>query len=147
MKYKLEVDIDLPRNEVILLFDNPDNLSKWQEGLISFEQLEKTDDRVGSTAKLLYDMNGRRIEMKETITKYDLPDEFSGTYEADGMWNGQRNLFIELNEKQTRWVSESEFKGTNLIMKIMTWLMPGAFKKQSYKYMIAFKDFAESQSE
>jgi hypothetical protein len=33
MNYTCEVVIDLPRDRVIELFDNPQNLTKWQPGL------------------------------------------------------------------------------------------------------------------
>ena len=39
MKYSCELTIDLPRDEVIALFDDPDNLVKWQPGLQSFEHI------------------------------------------------------------------------------------------------------------
>jgi carbon monoxide dehydrogenase subunit G len=37
MHYSTEIVIDLPRHRVIELFDNPDNLSKWQSGLQRFD--------------------------------------------------------------------------------------------------------------
>ena len=39
MKYTREIVIELPRDRVIELFDDADNLSKWQEGLQSFEHV------------------------------------------------------------------------------------------------------------
>jgi len=39
MKCTVQIDIDLPREQVIQLFDDPDNLAKWQKGLLSFEHL------------------------------------------------------------------------------------------------------------
>lgn len=39
MKYKLDIIINKPVDEVIKLFDNPDNLKKWQPELVSFEHL------------------------------------------------------------------------------------------------------------
>ena len=36
MKYQNEIEINLPLNRVIELFDNPDNLKRWQPGLESF---------------------------------------------------------------------------------------------------------------
>lgn len=42
MKYELEITINLPRERVIELFDNPDNLKKWQEGLQSFSHRSGT---------------------------------------------------------------------------------------------------------
>ena len=40
MEYTQEVEIALPRDEVIRLFDDPANLVKWQRGLQSFEPLD-----------------------------------------------------------------------------------------------------------
>jgi len=36
MKYIAEVEIDKPVNKVVELFDNPNNMKKWMEGLQSF---------------------------------------------------------------------------------------------------------------
>lgn len=41
MKYRTEITIDLPREQVIEIFDDPDNLPKWQPGLGSFEPLSR----------------------------------------------------------------------------------------------------------
>ena len=54
----------------------------------------------------------------------------------------QKNYFKE-EEGKTRWISESEFQFSSLGMKLMAFLMPGAFKKQSMKYAVDFKNFAE----
>ncbi|MTI19973.1 SRPBCC family protein [Fulvivirga sp. RKSG066] len=145
MKYTLEIVIDLPREEVIALFDNPENLKKWQEGLVSFEHLSGERGKPGAKSKLFYRMGKREIEMIETITVRNLPEEFSGTYEADGVYNIQRNFFKEKGKDQTLWISESEFQFSGF-MKLMGWVMPGAFKKQSKKFLVAFKEFAESKS-
>jgi hypothetical protein len=42
-------------------------------------------------------------------------------------------------------VTEQEFQFSGF-MKLIGMFMPGAFKKQSCKYMNAFKEFAERQS-
>ena len=90
-------------------------------------------------------MGKREIEMIETITRRNLPAEFHGTYEAKGVYNIQKNFFTALGENRTKWVSESEFKFSGM-MKLMGWLMPGAFKKQSQKYLDDFKAFAEKET-
>ena len=93
MKYNSEVVIDLPRPRVVELFDNADNLSKWQPGLSSFEPLSGELGQTGAKSRLVYDMNGRRVEMTETIVSRDLPDEFSATYAAKGVMNWKENWF------------------------------------------------------
>jgi len=47
MKYTSQVVINLPINEVIVLFDNEKNLFKWQPELISFEHLSGEKGEVG----------------------------------------------------------------------------------------------------
>ncbi len=142
MKYTAEISISLPREKVIELFDNPDNLKHWQPGFISFELISGNFGQSGSKYRLKYKMGKREIEMIETITKRDLPDEFSATYEAKGVWNKVKNTFSEPIPGTSLWHSENEFKFKGF-MKVMTFLMPGAFKKQSLNYMKLFKAFAE----
>lgn len=144
MQYTTEITIDLPRERVIELFDNPENLPKWQPGLVSFEPLSGTTGQPGARSKLIYDMGKRRIEMIETITRRDLPDAFDGTYETKGVYNEIQNRFTDLGNGQTKWVSHTTFRFTGL-MKLMGWFMAGAFKRQSYKFMEQFKSFAEGE--
>lgn len=143
MKYTQEIIINKPIKEVVALFDNPNNLYEWMEGLQKIEHLSGTPGEPGAKSKLLFKMGNREIEMIETITVRDLPTEFSGTYEANGVFNIQKNKFISIADNQTKHVTENEFQFKGVMMKLMGFLMPGAFKKQSYKYLKAFKTFAE----
>ncbi len=142
MKYQLEIELDLPRSKVIELFDNPDNMPKWQPGLMSFELLSGTVGEVGAKSRLKYKMGQREIEMIETITERNLPDVFSGTYEAKGVFNTVVNHFEEISPTKTRWIAVNEFQCSGM-MRIMSSLMPGVFKKETFKYMKNFKEFAE----
>lgn len=144
MKYKTEVIIDLPRQRVIDLFDNSENMKKWQEGLIDYEHLSGEPGQPGAKMALKYDMNGRQIEMVETITSRNLPQEFSGTYETKGVYNKLENYFHEEGHDQTRWVTVSEFRFSNLLMKLMGFFAPRTFRKQTVKMMNDFKQFAEN---
>ena len=144
MKYTTEIEINLPRKRVIELFDNPDNITKWQSGLISFEHVEGEAGQEGAKSNLKYKMGKREIEMVETITKRNLPDEFFGTYETKGVWNEVKNYFTSESENTTKWRLDTEFKGTGF-MKIMMYFAPGMFKKQTLKTMNDFKNFAENE--
>jgi len=143
MKYTVETEINLPVEKVIELFDNPDNLKFWMEGLQSFEHLSGTAGQPGAKSRLKFKMGSREIEMIETITVRNLPYEFSGTYEAKGVFNIVKNHFIPVSDHKTKYVSEQEFKFSG-IMKLFAWIMPGAFKKQSKKFLEDFKRFAET---
>ncbi|MEJ1223851.1 SRPBCC family protein [Sediminicola sp. 1XM1-17] len=145
MKYNVSIDIDKPIDRVIELFDNPENLKEWMEGLQHFEHLSGTPGQVGARSKLIYKMGKKDVEMIETITVRKLPKEFSGTYEADGVFNIVKNKFEKISDTKTRYISEQEFEFKGM-MKFVAFLMPWAFKKQSMKYLKAFKQFVERQA-
>ena len=145
MKYTNEIIINADRAKVVELFDNPNNMDKWQPGFISMELVSGESGKPGAKSKLKYKMGKREIEMIETITERNLPETFSGTYEAKNVWNDVQNHFEELPDGKTKLWAESEFKLSGF-MKVMGWLMPGAFKKQSQKYLEYFKEFVEKET-
>ena len=93
MKYTVSIDINKPLGEVVELFDNPENLKHWMKGLQSFEHLSGTPGQPGAKSKLVFQTGSRRLEMIETVTSRNLPKEFSGTYEAGGVFNIVSNYF------------------------------------------------------
>ena len=143
MKYEIDVTIELPRDEVIKKMDNADNMKHWQKGLVSYEHISGTPGEIGAKMRLNYKMGKREFNLIEIITKRNFPEEFHGTYSTNGMLNTQENFFEETPEGYTKWISKCEFIPSGLMMRAMTFLMPAAFKKQSKKYMVDFKNFAE----
>lgn len=144
MKFKCTVDINQPIDKVIELFDNPDNMGKWQDGFISFEHLEGKPGQPGAKSRVMYDFNGRPMELIETVVVRNLPHEFSGTYEHKHMTNSMKNSFIKLTENSTRWEAKIHYTKLNgLMIKLMAFLFPGKFKSQTQKWMDQFKAFAE----
>jgi uncharacterized membrane protein len=143
MKYTSKIEIDRPINEVIELFDNVDNMYKWMKGLQSIEPISGVQGEVGTKMKLNFEMGKRKMDVIETITAKDLPREFSGTYDANGVHNIVKNFFEPVNDQKTVYTTKQEFhfKG---FMKLIGLLFPGAFKKQSMKYLEDFKTFAEN---
>lgn len=144
MKYSNEVIINAPINRVIELFDNADNLKHWMTGLQSFEHLSGTPGQQGAKSKMVFLHGKRRMEMIETILVRDLPAEFTGQYDTQGAVSTTRNRFIDLGNGTTRYINDNEFQFSGFL-KIIAWLMPGAFKKQSQKFMEDFKRFVESR--
>jgi hypothetical protein len=144
MKYSVSIVINLSREKVVELYDNPNNMKYWQEGFISCELQSGTARQEGAKSRLKYKMGKGEMEMMETIKKRDLPNSFSTTYEAKSVWNEVNDSFEALSDNSTRWLSQHEFRFSGF-MKIIGFLMLGMFKKQSYKYLEDFKRFAEGQ--
>lgn len=144
MRYQLELEINAPRERVVELFLDPDNLQQWQPDLVSFEQIGSGAPReVGAKSKQVHRMGKREFETIETITVHSPPEEFAAIYEAEGVWNLISNRLTETAEGTTRWVLDSHFKFSSLMMKLMALLLPGMFKKQTLTFMQRFKEFAE----
>lgn len=144
MEYTQEITVNVPRARFIELFDDPANLSKWQEGLISFEPLSGVPGQPGATSRLTFKRGRGTMEMTETITRRELPDLFEGTYDAKGVHNICRNEFQEAGPGATRWVAHNVFEFTGA-MKIVGVLFGRSFPKASFKYLEAFRAFAESE--
>ena len=142
MRYELEINIALPRDKVIELFDSFENLKEWQEGLTEIEHLSGEPGQPGAKTRLLYITGKRRMDMIETIVERNFPDEFSGTYDAQGVHNIVRNYFYDQGDT-TRWVLDTEFQFHGY-MRILSIFMPASmFRKQTRSSMEAFKAFAE----
>ena len=145
MKYSCELVVKVPRERMLELFDSRDNQFEWQEGLVSFDHSSGEPGQVGAKSDLVYKMGKREIRMVETITERDLPDKFSGTYEADGIWNLVENTFTEHGE-DTHWRVDTEFECKGFFLNLMARFAPSMFKKQTMKFMKDFAAFAEKNA-
>ena len=67
MKYSVEVSINKNRGEVWRLFDNVENLYKWQPTLKEFNLESGEPRKPGAKSRLKYLESKREIEMIETI--------------------------------------------------------------------------------
>ena len=81
MKFYNEITVNISLERLIALFENPDNLKKWQPNIISFEHLSGEIGQVGAKSRIHYDLTIRKIMMVETILKRNLPNEFVILYE------------------------------------------------------------------
>lgn len=142
MNYLASVEIDLPIDKVVSLFKDPENYRYWMEGLLSLELKKGVAGEVGAETLFRFKMGKREMEMMETVEVSDLPDEYAVSYKAKGVSNTVVSKFSKLDGERTLYTTENEFQFTGF-MKVIAFLMPGSFKKQSQKYLNDFKDFAE----
>ena len=146
MKFNSSMVIQAPRDRVVELFSNPDNLSKWQDGYQRSEPVSGTPGQPGAQKKMFYSMGGREMELLETITSNDLPDSFSALYQHPAMENTMTSRFVEIEGgAATRFECDVEYTKFNGFMpKLMSTLFPGMFRKQAEKWFVQFKAYAET---
>ncbi len=142
MRYTTEVSINLPREEVIKLFDSTENLFKWQEGLLSFDHLEGKPGEEGASSQMVYESRKGKLVMTETITRRDFPEAFSANYKAKGVYNEVNNYFTETTPGQTTWKMINYFRFSGL-MALMAPFMKSAFASHTLLSMERFRTFAD----
>ena len=147
MKFECHVDINVPKNRVVEAFDSPENLKEWQDGFVSYEHKNGKPGTVGAQAIMIYKTGKREMVLTETILKNDLPDVFIGQYDFKEGSNTMANTFESINESKTRWTAVIEYtKMDSFMMKMMSKLMPGMFRKQTQKWLNQFKVFVEKNN-
>lgn len=143
MKYTCIVDISLPIDKVVQLWNDENNFKEWQDDFKSIEHLSGIPNTKGAKSKIVF-QGKRRIELLETIISADLPKNKTALYEHIYMTNTQTTRFKTIEDNRTRYISEVEYTKFNGIMiKLMAKLFPSKFKEQSQKWMNQFKEFAE----
>lgn len=143
MNFIAEIEIDLPRAEVLHKLTNLDNNQYWQEGFQYAEHISGEIGQFGAKMKLVYKFGNQQKIGIETITKRDLPFQMHANYNTNGLINFQRNYFNENSDGTTKWTSKNEFIPTDFKMRLIIIFMPGVFKKQILTQMKNFKKFAE----
>ncbi|MCZ2813123.1 MULTISPECIES: SRPBCC family protein [unclassified Modestobacter] len=153
MKHINSIEIALPREGVAQLLADPAHFPKWLRGLVLHEPLSGTHGQLGTRSRVVMQSGQREMEVTETITRREPADlqripegivvHFDREIVGAGMWSVVRDRLTEAGPETTLWESESEYRFSGLLMRLMGLLMPGVFRKQSQQHMQDFKEFAE----
>ncbi|MDW3211795.1 MAG: SRPBCC family protein [Reichenbachiella sp.] len=100
----------------------------------------------GAISNMLYEHNGQKMELIETITANNLPDIFEAHYHHEHMDNTMKCTFTPLGDNQTQYTSFIEYTRINWVMpRLMAILLPGVYKKPVKRWLENFKKFVEGQ--
>mgnify|MGYP001814700269 CR=1 FL=1 len=142
MKYTLSNTINKPLDEVIEKFKDPEGVKHWMEGFQKMEHLSGTPGEVGATTNFHFLHKKKEMIIHETILEQNLPNQIKFAYKSPMGNNEVEMKFEKLSDDSVKQINNSyfELKG---FMKVMGFLFKGMFKKQSLKYMTAFKEYVE----
>ena len=142
MKYAISNTINTPLDKVVEKFLEPDGAMHWMDGLTKIERLSGNGHEVGVTHNFHFSMKGKDMVIHETIIEQNLPHQIKFAYQSPMGNNEVEMIFEPIGDNQTKQINNSyfEFKG---VMKILSFLMKGMFKKQSMVYLNGFKAFVE----
>jgi uncharacterized membrane protein len=146
MKYTCTIEINLPIDKTVALWENEAYFKEWQDGFESIELLSGSKNTEGAKSKIIL-QDKRRIELIETIISYDLPNEKVALYKHIHMTNTQTSRFVAINDSTTQYISVFEYTiFSGFFIKLIAKLFPSKFKEQSQKWMNQFKAFADSKA-
>ena len=142
MKYTLSNTINKPLEVVAEKFNDPEGVRHWMEGLEKIERISGTPGEIGAKSNFHYRYKKKEMVIMETIVEKNMPNQMKFVYESSMGSNEVEILFEKLSENEVKQISNTtmELKG---MMKVLGFLFKGMFKKQSLKYMTAFKEYAE----
>ena len=143
MKFALELPLQKSRDEVWKAFDNPENTKIWQPSLVNFETISGIQGQPGAVTKLTYKEGKREFSLIEKVTYRAEPDRFDVIYENEFADNSVKNTFVIVNDNETLWRMEVEFKFKTLIMKLIGPSMKTNYILRTERDMQRFKEFVE----
>ncbi len=142
MKYTLSNTINSSLREVTQKISDSEGTKKWTDNLQSIEQTSGTYCEVGSKRNLHYLFKNKEMIITETILEQNLPNQIKFAYDSKMGRNIVELVFEQLSDNQVKQTSHTtmELQGA---MKLFGFMLKSVFKKQSKKYMTAFKQYVE----
>src|SRR6187549_2334383 len=77
--------IEAPPEALFAYLSDLDNLPEWQTGIVSAEITSGDELGVGTTARVVRDLMGQRIEAPMTVTAYEPPSRLAIRSEVSGV--------------------------------------------------------------
>ena len=153
MKYRNSIEIAQPRARVAQLLADPVHLPRWLRGMVLHEPVRGEHGQLGTVSRVVLQSGKQTFEITETVTRrepsdlQEIPREVVVVFEREsvgaGIWSVVRDRLTETDPRSTLWVSDSEFRFDGVLMRLIGFVMPGTFRKQSQQHMEDFKAFAE----
>ena len=133
MKNRYSIEVEAPPQRVFYWLDSNERIMKWLPNIVENEDLNITENRVGSTFRQVYVENGRRMEMHGVVTAYEPNRRLACDIKGDA-FDLQVDYRLEDLGGRTKLTQDSEvrFKG---LFKIIGFLMAPLVKKASMKQL------------
>ena len=145
MKLKSEVIIEADRATVWRLFGDPNHITRWQPSLESVRLVSGIRGQADAVSELIYDENGRKVVLTETITATREPDFVGGTYASGTASAVVLHRFEDAGDKRTRWIGHWNYT-FNGAMRFVALLFRRSMQRRVEADMQRFRDFVHAQT-
>ena len=143
--FTTSVTVDRPVDEVFDKFMSVDNMGKWLTGFKSIERIGGEPGTVGSKHRMVFEEQGREIEMIERVTTIRKNEAYSFDMEMNMMKGRVAVTFLPRGGK-TEIRSQNELEGKKLFWRVMLPFMKSEMAKRQTTDYVKLKDFIESTS-
>jgi len=109
MKYTAEIEIDLPRDQVVDLYNNKTLYPQWHASIKEIELVSGKAGEAYSKYRIIMERDGQIIEFQSTVTKNKLPDEcWSQSIKENDFTLNKKMYFKEVGPDKTKIIEEYE---------------------------------------
>ena len=144
VKISFEIIIDAKRADVWKIFDDAENLKRWQPALQTYTHISGDPAQSGAITELRYNENGREVLLTETILDRRPPDFLSGTYDSKWAHAVIVNHFNAIDDDTTQWTSYCNFRFKGF-MKLLSIFVASSIRKRTNADMQRFKLLVETE--
>ena len=148
MKNTYSIEIDAPPADVFYFIEHGECLKDWVPNLVEHEDLEITEDRVGSTARQVFLEGGRRMEMMGTTIAFEQDRRMAAEVSGDAFVLMVDYTLEDLNGRtKVQQDSEVRFKGFfRLVGPIMVLFTKRSAEKHLEETFSKLKALAEARA-
>jgi len=131
MKNTYHIDIEASPDRVFYWLDDSKRVMEWAKGVVENEDLERTEERVGSTFRQVFEENGRKMEFQGRCTAYEANKRL-GVFLDGLMFDLDVDYELEDLGGKTRLTQTSEVKWKGM-MKLAAPMLMTMAKEQAEK--------------
>ncbi len=102
------IDIDAPAERVFEILTDPRRLPEYATGLISVEDIRKTEQHIGDSFRATYAVLGLHFPMTFTATEYEHPTKLTRRFE--GGMKGTWTWLLEPRGNSTHMATAMEYE-------------------------------------
>ena len=130
LAYESRTQVNAPVEHAFAVFQDPDHMDEWLEGLKRIEMISEGDARVGSKSLLVVEENGEVMELTEVVTAFKQNELYAFTLDADVLTAQVDIRFVAKDSLNTEIIARTTSKGKNLMWRSILSLAKANIQQQ-----------------
>lgn len=145
LTYESRTQVNAPVEHAFAVFQDPDRMDEWLEGLKRIEMISEGGVKVGSKSLLVFEENGETMELTEVVTAFKENELYAFTLDADVMTANVEIRFVAKDSLNTEIIARTTSTGKNIMWRSILALAKSTFQQQDQDSYTRLKEVIESQ--